>query len=75
MAKKKNDFESDIKELEKIVLEMEALDDNLDRAIDLYKDGIRLALNCSENLNKFEKEIFLLKEDFDNKINISTLEG
>lgn len=75
MAKKKNTFEDNIKELEKLTQEMESLDDNLEKAIELYKQGILLAQNCTNDLNKFEKEVYTLKEDFNNKIDIDLFEG
>lgn len=75
MAKKKNSLENDINELEKIIEEMENLDDDLDRAIELYKKGSKLAINCSQNLSKYEKDIYILKEDTNNKISLDILEG
>lgn len=75
MAKKKSSFEKNIKELENIIKEMEDLHDDLDSAIELYKKGSKLALICNDDLQKYENEIFILKEDMDKKIQIDVLEG
>lgn len=48
---KKDNFESKIKELEKIVLMMESGDISLDKAMELYEKGTNLAKQCNEELD------------------------
>ncbi len=63
MPKKKLTFEQSLEKLEDIVCKMETEELNIEKSLSLYKEGIELALSCSENLKNYEKEIFVLKQN------------
>ncbi len=57
-------FEDKLKELEKIVDELEKGDTSLDDAIDKYSKAMKLAKECSEKLKKAEENVNkILTED------------
>ena len=58
MAKEEVKFEEKLRELEKMVSELERGDVDLDEAIDKYTKAMKLAKECSEKLKNGE-------EDFD----------
>lgn len=58
MAEKKElSFEDKIKELEKIVVELENGEVGLDDAIDKYTKAMKLAKECSDKLNKVSEKV------------------
>ncbi len=61
-------FEDSIKELEKIVEQLERGDIGLDESLDLFEKGIKLSKACNEMLDKAEKKVSVLingeKQDF-----------
>ena len=57
---KKNDFEKDLKELEKIVEALSAGEKGLNDSIDLYKKGLELTKKCYQELEDSEKEVKIL---------------
>lgn len=62
--KKEETFEEKLKELEKMVLELEKGDVDLDSAIDKYTKAMKLAKECSEKLNNAEENVNkILKEN------------
>ncbi len=62
MPKKKLNFEQSLDKLEDIVYKMETEELDIDKSINLYKEGIELAVSCNESLKNYEKEIFVLKQ-------------
>lgn len=61
---KENNFEDKIRELEGIVKELEGGEVNLDDAIEKYTKAMKLAKECSSQLNKAtEKVNKILKEN------------
>ena len=56
------DFESDLKELEKIVKQLEAGDLSLKEALKLYERGVSLSRSCHEQLEEAERRIEVLDE-------------
>jgi exodeoxyribonuclease VII small subunit len=62
MAKKQT-FESAMKQLEQIVLEMETGDPPLEKALKKFEEGVKLAKFCSEQLDVTEKKITTLVKD------------
>ncbi len=62
MAAKKQTFEEALEKLEAIVSQMEAEDTGLEDCVKLYKDGLKLALFCSERLSAAEETVALLQE-------------
>lgn len=72
----KSSFESNMENLEKIVLELEKGDLNLDESITKFEDGIKISKECNKILEEAEKKITILLEK-DGKIeedNFSTQE-
>ena len=66
MAKKT--FEQAMKQLEKIVQDLESGDMPLEKAIKTFEEGIELSKFCSEKLDETEKRITILMQDADGKI-------
>ena len=60
-TKKKADFESSMVRLEEIVRSLESGAEGLDSALKLYEEGIALARECSETLDKAEMSIKMLQ--------------
>ena len=62
-------FEDSIKELEKIVENLEKGDIGLSESLDLFEKGIKLSKECNEMLDKAEKKVSILmggeKQDFE----------
>lgn len=56
------DFESSLKELEKIVRELESGDVSLDESLKKFEAGIGLYKKCRETLETAEKRIRILSE-------------
>lgn len=67
MAKKKT-FDAALKELEKIVKEMESGDLCLEDAVKKYESGITQSKYCLDLLDKTEKKISLLTKKSDGTI-------
>jgi exodeoxyribonuclease VII small subunit len=63
MAKKT--FELAMKQLEKIVQELESGDMPLEKAIKKFEEGIKISKYCSEKLDESEKKITLLMQNDD----------
>lgn len=57
MAKEEVKFEDKLNELEKMVLELEKGDVNLDDAIKKYTCAMKLAKECSEKLKNAEENV------------------
>jgi exodeoxyribonuclease VII small subunit len=66
MAKKT--FEQAMKQLEKIVQDLESVDMPLEKAIRTFEEGIQLSKFCSEKLDETEKRITILMQNPDGKI-------
>jgi len=58
----KETFENNIKELEKVVTELEKGDMPLDHAIEIFEKGINLSKECNKSLDEAEKKINILVE-------------
>jgi exodeoxyribonuclease VII small subunit len=61
--KAKPSFEKSIKDLEKIVRELESGDLPLEKALEKFEAGIKLSRYCSETLDQAEKRVTLLMAD------------
>lgn len=57
MAKEEVKFEEKLNELEKMVLELEKGDVDLDDAIDKYTKAMKLAKECSDKLKNAEENV------------------
>lgn len=65
MPKKKLSFEKSLEQLEQVVEEMESGDVPLDKCIDLYEKGVKLANFCTKELDAAEKRIEKLNKKSD----------
>ncbi len=61
MAKEKK-FENAINKLQEIVEKLEEGNLDIDKSMELYEEGVKLASYCSEKLEKIENKITLLQE-------------
>jgi len=53
-------FESSIKELEKIVEQLEAGDIPLERSLELFEQGVRISRECQRRLDEAERKVEIL---------------
>ena len=60
-------FELAMKQLEKIVQELESGDMPLEEAVKKFEEGINISKYCSEKLNESEKKITLLMKDSESR--------
>lgn len=65
MAKKAEakTFESQMKRLEEIASMLDNGEVPLERALELYEEGITLAKSCAEKLSQVEKKLYELSKD------------
>jgi exodeoxyribonuclease VII small subunit len=56
-------FEESMKQLEKIVEDLESGELPLDKALKKFEEGVRLSKFCSDKLEETEKKITLLLKD------------
>ena len=60
MELKVKDFESALKSLESIVVQLEAGDLTLDRSLELFEEGIKVSRFCSSKLEEAERKVEIL---------------
>ncbi len=65
MELKVKDFESALKSLEDIVAQLEAGDLTLDRALELFEEGIKISRFCSSKLEEAERKVEILTKTAD----------
>jgi exodeoxyribonuclease VII small subunit len=68
MELKVKDFESALKSLEDIVVQLEAGDLTLDRALDLFEEGIRISRFCGSKLDEAERKVEILIKGADGTV-------
>jgi len=68
MELKVKDFESALKSLEDIVVQLEAGDLTLDRALELFEEGIRISRFCSSKLDEAERKVEILIKTADGAV-------
>ncbi len=56
-------FEQKMEKLEQLVKQLESGNNTLDESVKLYQEGIKLAKECHEELQKAEKTIISLRTD------------
>ena len=61
-------FEQSLKQLERIVQELEEGDLPLEKAIKKFEDGIELTKFCSQKLDETEKKISILLKNAEGRI-------
>ena len=65
MELKVKDFESALKSLEEIVAKLEGGDLTLDRALELFEEGVSLSRFCNEKLEEAERKVEVLNKAAD----------
>ena len=60
MELKVRDFESALKSLEDIVVQLETGDLTLDRALELFEEGINISRFCNSKLEEAERKVEIL---------------
>jgi len=68
MELKVKDFESALKSLEDIVVQLEAGDLTLDRALELFEEGIRISHFCGSKLDEAERKVEVLMRTADGTV-------
>jgi exodeoxyribonuclease VII small subunit len=68
MELKVRDFESALKSLEDIVLQLENGDLTLDRALELFEEGINISRFCNSKLEEAERKVEILMKTGDGGI-------
>jgi exodeoxyribonuclease VII small subunit len=63
MKETKLNFEEAMEQLENIVVQLENGDVALEKAIDLFQEGMKLSKLCSEKLEQVERKIEILIEE------------
>ena len=66
--KKTDSFESSLKDLEKIVGELERGESPLETQLKSFEKGIALSRDCLKQLEEVEKRVELLTRDSENKL-------
>ena len=59
-------FESSLKELERIVEQLEAGDLALERSLELFEQGVQLSRDCQKRLDEAERKVEILLKGSDN---------
>ncbi|MBN2319257.1 MAG: exodeoxyribonuclease VII small subunit [Acidobacteria bacterium] len=62
---KVKDFESALKSLEDIVVQLEGGDLTLDRALELFEEGVKISRFCSSKLDEAERKVEVLTKTTD----------
>jgi exodeoxyribonuclease VII small subunit len=65
MELKVRDFESALKSLEDIVVHLETGDLTLDRALELFEEGIKISRFCNSKLEEAERKVEILVKTAD----------
>ncbi len=65
MDLKVKDFETALKTLEEIVAQLEQGDLALDRALELFEDGVRISRFCHAKLEEAERKVEILTKSAD----------
>jgi exodeoxyribonuclease VII small subunit len=60
MELKVKDFETALKSLEEIVAQLEAGDLTLDKALELFEEGVKVSRFCSSKLEEAERKVEVL---------------
>lgn len=63
MAEKKKTFEESLEELEELVEKMESGELPLDKSLESYERGVKLAAYCAKELDIAQKKIEKLEKD------------
>jgi exodeoxyribonuclease VII small subunit len=70
----KKSFETSLKELEKIVEQLEAGDLPLERSLELFEQGVKLSRDCQQRLDEAERRVEVLLKNSDGTFTKSDFE-
>jgi exodeoxyribonuclease VII small subunit len=70
----KKNFETSLKELEKIVEQLEAGDLPLERSLELFEQGVKLSRDCQLRLDEAERRVEVLLKNSDGTLTKSDFE-
>jgi len=73
-AKEKKKFEEAVKELERVVEQLESGELSLEDSLAVFENGVRLVKLCNQKLTEVERKIELLVKDKDGKLQLMPLE-
>jgi len=73
-AKEKKKFEEVVKELERMVEQLESGELSLEASLTAFENGVRLVKLCNQKLTEVERKIELLVKDKDGKLQLKPLE-
>ena len=65
---KLKDFESALKSLEEIVSQLEAGDLALDRALELFEEGVKISRFCNAKLEEAQRKVEMLTRGADGRL-------
>ena len=68
MEMKLKDFETALKSLEEIVSQLEAGDLTLDRALELFEQGVKISRFCNSKLEEAERKVETLIRNTDGSL-------
>ena len=68
MEMKLKDFETALKSLEEIVSQLEAGDLTLDRALELFEQGVKISRYCNSKLEEAERKVETLIRNADGSL-------
>ena len=68
MEMKMKDFESNLKQLEEIVTQLEGGDLTLDKALELFEEGVKISRYCNSKLEEAERKVEILIKSADGSI-------
>ena len=57
MEMKMKDFESNLKQLEEIVVKLEGGDLTLDQSLELFEEGVKISRFCNAKLEEAERKV------------------
>jgi exodeoxyribonuclease VII small subunit len=75
MELKVKDFESALKSLEDIVVQLESGDLTLDRALELFEEGIKISRFCGSKLDEAERKVEVLTKTTDGALKEEPFSG
>lgn len=75
MAEKKPNFETSMKELERIVRRLEEGELPLEDSLKLFEDGVKLSRECQERLTQAERRIEILLKDENGNPNLEIIKA
>jgi len=75
MELKVKDFESALKSLEDIVVQLEGGDLTLDRALELFEEGVKISRFCSSKLDEAERKVEILTKTTDGSLTEEPFSG